>query len=607
MNTRHADPFSPFLDWKDFGQFADDATSRFAERIAFRYRTRGERKFAEWSYARVGAEAKALAAFLRSRGLSAGDRVVIWSDNRPEWCVAYLGLVAAGYVAVPVDALLPEEDAARIYAAAEASAAIASVRHAERLAAALGRSSPLPLVVGTDGEPGTECARTVFSWSKAVALGVESPVAGTADAGSATAEYRAQKPEALASLIFTSGTTGKPKAVMLSHGGILANIAASIRALPVYPEDSFLLILPLHHTYPTTCAFLSPMAIGASNTICEKVVGKVIVDDARDSVATVVIGVPLLFDKLAAAMAQGVAAKGPAVRVIVGALRAIGRESLALGFRGPARALLRSVRAGAGFGSVRFMVSGGGPLSGRTARAFDEFGFDLVQGYGMSENGPLISVNPLQARDNRSVGLPVSRTSARIAAGGDAAAAGGAEDGAEDGVGEIQVRSPSLMLGYWRDPEATAKAFTEDGWLRTGDLGRIDDRGYIFITGRIKSLIVTTGGKNVYPEEIEALFEGSAIVREILIVGKKKGEEEGEEVAALIVPDLESLAAESAGKAPGDLELRELVKAEIARVNRSLPSYKKITDFVVRREEFEKNTSKKIKRFLYADWSRQTT
>ncbi|MDP3178538.1 MAG: AMP-binding protein, partial [Spirochaetaceae bacterium] len=474
MNARHADPFSPFLDWNDFGQFADDITSRFAERKAFRYRTRGEREFEEWSYARVGLEAKALAAFLRSRGLSAGDRVVIWSDNRPEWCVAYLGLVAAGFVAVPVDALIPEDDAARIYVAAEASAAIASVRHAERLAVALGQPLTIPLVVGTDGEPVADCARSVFSWAEAVAAGADG----------AAARYRAQTSETLASLIFTSGTTGKPKAVMLSHGGILANIAASIRALPVYPEDSFLLILPLHHTYPTTCAFLAPMAIGASNTICEKVVGKVIVDDARDSGTTVVIGVPLLFDKLAAAMAQGVAAKGPAVRALVGALRAIGRESLALGFHGPARVLLRSVRAGAGFGGVRFLVSGGGPLSGRTSRMFDEFGFDLVQGYGMSENGPLISVNPLQARDNRSVGLPVNRTEARIAAGGEAAAAGGADDG----VGEIQVRSPSLMLGYWRDPEATAAAFTDDGWLRTGDLGRIDDRGYIFITGRIKSL-----------------------------------------------------------------------------------------------------------------------
>jgi long-chain acyl-CoA synthetase len=166
------------------------------------------------------------------------------------------------------------------------------------------------------------------------------------------------------------------------------------------------------------------------------------------------------------------------------------------------------------------------------------------------------------------------------------------------------------MLGYWRDPDATASAFAEDGWLRTGDLGRIDDRGFVFITGRIKSLIVTAGGKNIYPEEIESRFDGSRIAREVLVVGKTaaaRGSLAAEEVAAVIVPDLEAIAADYGRELADDgAAVRELVKAEVERINRSLPPYKKVSDFSVRDAEFEKTSSRKIKRYLYRSWEEAT-
>jgi len=216
----------------------------------------------------------------------------------------------------------------------------------------------------------------------------------------------------------------------------------------------------------------------------------------------------------------------------------------------------------------------------------------------MSENGPLISTNTPRWRDHRSAGLVVSRTKVRIA------------DAGEEGIGEIQVTSPSLMKGYWRDPEATAAAFTPDGWLRTGDLGRIDSRGFIFITGRIKSLIVTAGGKNICPEEIEARFELSRVAREVLVLGKPEDADGGagetvsaEQVAAVIVPDLEAIAEDyGAERARDKAAVLELVRAEIERINRSLPPYKKIGEYRVREEEFEKTSSRKIKRYLYRTW-----
>jgi long-chain acyl-CoA synthetase len=295
-------------------------------------------------------------------------------------------------------------------------------------------------------------------------------------------------------------------------------------------------------------------------------------------------------------MLQGIKARGPAVRIAVGAMRAISRAGVALGLPGVGRALFRGFRAQVGLGTARLLVAGGGPLNAATAGIFDELGFNIVQGYGMSENGPLIATNTPRYHDHRAAGLIVKKTKARIA------------DANEEGVGEIQVTSPSLMLGYWRNPEATAAVFTPDGWLRTGDLGRIDGRGYIYITGRIKSMIVTAGGKNIYPEEIEAYFDGSRVVREVLVVGRSRGSgDAAEEVAAVVVPDLDSIAADQgAAKAADPEAVRELVKAEVERVNRSLPTYKKISDVHVRAKEFDKTSSRKIKRFLYKTWDAAT-
>jgi long-chain acyl-CoA synthetase len=600
----------PTFDWPNFNYMLRDVCSRFSGRTAFRYRSRGARDFEEWSYERLGRESAALASFLLSLGLARGDRVAIWSENRPEWGAAYMAIVAAGLVAVPIDALLTEEEVARVLRAADARAAVASGRFSGRLCELLSEIAGAAAAIGLDGLPAAPpsgkgpSAPTLASWAQVADF----------RGGPGLPAPETIAPEADASIIFTSGTTGAPKGVVLSHAGIIANFDASIHSLPISEEDVFMCVLPLHHTYPTTCSLVSPLAVGAAITIVEKIVGRVIVDDVSDTGGTVMIAVPILYDKLAQALDQGIKAKGAPVRAAVGALRAISRAGCALGLPGLGRILFKGLRARSGLGSLRLLVAGGGPLSASTARVFDELGFCIVQGYGMSENGPLISTNTPRHHDHSSAGLVVKRTEVRIA------------DRNEAAVGEIQVRSPSLMKGYWKDPEATAAIFTEDGWLRTGDIGRIDRRGFIYITGRIKSLIVTAGGKNIYPEEIEALFEGSRVVREALVLGKPaaaarseaqprgdagaEGATVGvvaEEVAAVLVPDLESIEADRGADFAGDAKaLRGLVKAEVERVNRSLPPYKKISDFHLRAQEFEKTSSRKIKRYLYKTWAEAT-
>jgi long-chain acyl-CoA synthetase len=260
--------------------------------------------------------------------------------------------------------------------------------------------------------------------------------------------------------------------------------------------------------------------------------------------------------------------------------------------------MLKFVRKKAGLGTMRMMVAGGGPLNPKTADFFESLGFNIYHGYGMSENGPLISVGSPGFKNNASVGLPVKYTEVKI------------EDPDEYGSGEIVIRSPSIMLGYYENPEATKEVVTEDGWLRTGDLGYRDEMGFLYINGRKKNLIVSSGGKNIYPEEIEKPFDDSRVVGEILVVGRK--EEGGERIFAVVVPNREILSADYPEKVPKEGELsREaldfidgLVKKEIEKVNRTLPPYKKINGFILRQEEFEKNAQKKIRRFLYKEYEK---
>jgi long-chain acyl-CoA synthetase len=261
--------------------------------------------------------------------------------------------------------------------------------------------------------------------------------------------------------------------------------------------------------------------------------------------------------------------------------------------------MLKFVRKKAGLGSIRLMVSGGGPLNPATADFFESLGFNLFNGYGMSENSPLISVGTPGFKDNYSVGLPIKYTEIRIV------------DPDGEGIGEISVKSPSVMLGYFNNSEATKESITEDGWLMTGDLGYRDKKGFLFIAGRKKNLIVSSGGKNIYPEEIEMCFNDSRVVGEILVLGRKD-QTGGEHIFAVAVPNREALSADYPDtiSAEGGLDsgqeefIRALVKKEIEQVNRGLPGYKKIADFVLRHEEFEKNAQKKIRRFLYKSYEK---
>jgi long-chain acyl-CoA synthetase len=240
------------------------------------------------------------------------------------------------------------------------------------------------------------------------------------------------------------------------------------------------------------------------------------------------------------------------------------------------------------------MVAGGGPLSIKTADFFDSFGFNIVQGYGMSENAPLITVNTPRHKRNASVGLPVSYTDVKIL-------------DPTDGIGEIACKSPSVMLGYFENEEATKEVINENGYLLTGDLGYRDEDGFVYIVGRRKNLIVGSGGKNIYPEEVEAHFSGSHVILEVLVVGRKELSYGGELVFAVIVPNYDFIKEDYPGREEDEGFIHDLVKKEVEEANRSLPVFKKISDFTIRKEQFEKNAQQKIRRFLYKSYENSET
>lgn len=571
--------------YPNFRAMFDALCAEHAARPALRMGTPGEAGYRAWSYAELKRDADAAARWLVARGIGDGARAAIIGENSPEWCLAYIAAALAGAVIVPLDASLDAEGAAALAEAASVKAlfyAPSQEAKAERVRAAL----PQVTLVRFDGprDDGTAAAGAAgrFSWSRVASAGES--VAG--DAADALPLPDPARPEDPAVIIFTSGTTGVSKGIVLSHGGVIANVNAALQALFVDERDVFIAILPLHHTYAATCTFLAPLVAGGLIVFPEKLIPTVILRRVREARVSVLIGVPLLFDKIKKGMRSELAKLPRPASALVGGL--IGMCSAFAGAGLPVgRFALSFLRKKAGIASVRLAVSGGGPLAWDTASFYEAIGLNLVQGYGMSENGPLISVNLPDYKDNKSAGLPVKRTELRVAEAG------------PDGIGEIQVKSPSIMLGYLDRPDATAEAMTEDGWLRTGDLGYLDARGFLFITGRSKNLIVTEGGKNVYPEEIELRFEGSPWVREVLVVGRREaGRMAGEEIVAVCVPDWERIAAELPGADP-KAAAEGLVRDEVRRVNRTLPPHMKVEDFVIRDEEFEKTSSRKIKRFLY--------
>ncbi|GAB4253512.1 MAG: AMP-dependent synthetase/ligase [Acidobacteriota bacterium] len=543
-----------------------DLLFQIAERYGDRTALAGKRagRYEPVSYRELRDRVEALATALLHRGFGRGDRIALLAENRPEWAVTYFAVVSLGATIVPLDRDLTAGELSHLLRFSEARALFASSDHLRMLDAGGGLPS-LPLLVRFD---------------EAVGIGEQEYSDLLREGREAVGEDKRRflevniDPDLPAALIFTSGTTGAPKGVVLSHRNIVSNVTGVSYHVAINHDDVLLSVLPLHHTYEATAGFLTALYQGASVYYAESL--RRVADNLREVRPTVLLGVPALFEAMYRRIEAGIVEAGRGKFRLARLAAGIGEK--VLGSRARRRIFSRiHERFG---GRLRLLISGGAAIDPRVVRGFRELGIDFLQGYGLTEYSPIISVNRVDHYKDGSVGLPLPHTEVRIV---------------DD---EIVVRGPCLMQGYYKNAEATAEVIRE-GWLYTGDLGYLDKDGFLFISGRRKSVIVTPNGKNVYPEELESLLNQSPYILESLVWGGPDPDPSKTEVQAIIVPDTQALDAEFGPDGWDETKLQSLIAGEVQRVNRQLARYKRIRRFVLRREEFEKTTTRKIKRYLY--------
>ena len=519
----------------------------------------------QYTYGELAGYILKLAGGLRSLGLKVGDRVGILSENCPEWGLTYLAILNAGGIVVPFDSAWKEMELRNILKMSGIRFIFCSGKYAGVAREIINQLALDTQLIGfePDNAPNLEI------------LAKAEPLIG---------ELRGM--EDPAALIYTSGTTGDPKGVILTHRNILANIEAIIHSIELFSDDIFLSVLPLHHTLEATCGFLLPLCTGLTIVYARSLKSRDILEDIRNNRITCMVAVPLLFEKMYKTIEKKVEESPFPRRLTFQLLYQASR--LGWRFRVKAgRSLFRALREKAGLGSIRLLISGGAPLPADIAKWFNLIGLDFLQGYGLTECAPVVSVHRPHDIRFGSVGSPLPNLVIDI------------DNPSPEGIGEIKVKGPANTPGYL-DNEKASSDLIRDGWLFTGDMGRVS-KGHLYITGRKKNLIVSAAGKNIYPEEIETALLMSPYILESVVLGRKKDNKMGEEIFAAIVPDLERIKSHEKvqGQEPRPEQVQQIIDDEVKSVNDRLADYKRINRFEIRYQEFEKTSSRKIKRNLY--------
>ena len=528
--------------------------SRNADRPAvFTLRKRGSET---WSYADLDGCVDRLARGLRHAGLGRGDRAAIIADNGPEWIAAALAVIRAGGVVVPLDVQLGEKALRHVFGDSTPRFVFTTKNRAERIVACA-ENARIVLLDATDQDE--------RSWRRLLLKNAGAlPKLG---------------PEDHATLFYTSGTTGPPKGVPLTHSNLSVQIDAALATGLTSEDDHLLLPLPLHHVYPFVIGMLAPLTRGLTIVIPQSLTGPQIIRALQEGEINVVIGVPRLYRALYSGIQARLQSAGP---VRGGIARKLLVLSIALRRRFGVRAgkiLLRALHRQLG-SQLRLLTSGGAALDPELAMKLEGLGWQVAIGYGLTETSPLLTFNLPGQAPLDSVGKPIRGVELRIRTTEKEERVGGME-----GQGEVLARGPSVFTGYRNLEEKTREAFTEDGWFRTGDLGFMDNEGNLHLLGRVSTLIVTEGGKKVQPDDVEEAYAEEKAIREIGVL-QKDGK-----LVALIVP---------AGK-QGEQNVERVIREAIERVSRRLPPYQRVSDYALTREVIQRTRLGKIRRHLLSE------
>jgi long-chain acyl-CoA synthetase len=543
--------------YKDLLDLFDTSTKRFPTRVSMRIERNGKKE--QYTYADVRELTLRAAGFLADKGIKPHDRVILWSHNMPEWGLSYFGILKTGATAIPLDPSSNANDVAKYAQSGEASAVIVSQKLADEhpeLAETL-KNKGLHIPVWTFEE--------VFEMPSAneearrLALLPAKVAANT-----------------VASLIFTSGTTGNPKAVMLSHKNFVNMISMLSSILDMDTGDGVLSVLPLHHTFEFSAGFLTPFSNGTQITYLDELSSDELARALENGHVTGMVGVPALWEMLHRRIKTRFRERGDwfadlADNIIEFNAWLRDRTPINLG-----QIVFFPIHQGMG-GRIRYIISGGSALSEKVQKDLHGLGFTILEGYGLTESSPVLTVSrPANKLLKGSVGKPLPGVEVKIS------------EPDENGVGEVLARGQNVMLGYYKNEEATKEAI-QDRWLHTGDLGRIDEDGNLYIVGRAKDVIIDSNGKNIYPDELEELYSKSPYIKELSVVGLPE-ENGGERVACLVVPDYSYDISLSRG------QTNRKVEEHFREVSSSLPFFKRIQTVHFTNFELPRTATRKVKR-----------
>lgn len=503
-----------------------------------------------------------VAAYLKNKGVKTDEKVALTGKNSPEWTIAYLAVLYAGGTVVPIDYQLKNGEIRELLDFSDVK------------------------IIFIDTEKYDDIVSSLSKVEK-ISLSPEKPNYILNLKTDGTASGKMPEEEDLAAILYTSGTTGNQKGVMLTHKNLVSDCFLSQGNMEILDTDVFYALLPLHHSYTMLAVFIEAISVGAEIVFAKKLVVTQILKDLKQGRVTMFLAIPMLFNKMLKALMNGVKEKGVVLYGIIrGLMYVSGFIKKTTGIN-PGKKMFGFLLKKLSLETNRICICGGGPLPSSTFSMFNQLGIDFVQGYGLTETSPIVALNPIEHYKEASVGAVVPGAEMKIA------------DPDENGSGEILIKGPMVMQGYYKNEAATREAFTSDGWFKTGDVGYLDSENYLYLTGRQKSLIVTEGGKNVFPEEIEDHFQLDDEIEQILVRGyilDEKMKTEG--IEALIYPNdeyLEKLFTKS-GDVKSLENVRRIFEIIIDRVNRELLPYKRISKFTILDEPMEMTTTKKIKR-----------
>lgn len=538
------------------------------DRPAYIFKTNEPGKFREITHKEFRNDINALGTKLIDLGLK-DKRIAVISENRYEWGVVYLSVVAGTGVIVPLDKSLPDNEIESLIIRSGVEAIFYSSKYNDIMNKIKEQgNTQLKYFISMDLDKETD---GMLSQKELIAEGKELLNSGNEKFLKAEIDN-----EKMSIMLFTSGTTAMSKAVMLSHKNICANLKDITSVIKLYPEDRFLSFLPLHHTFECTVGFLYPISIGGAIAFCDGI--RHIAENIKEYQITAMISVPILFEAMYKKVIKGIEKKGKLETVQKGIK--ISNTLLKIGID-VRKKLFKDIHNTLG-GKVRLFVSGGAALDPEAEKGFNDLGFTMYQGYGLTESSPVIAAEDDKYRRIGSIGKAFPSLDVKI------------DDPNEEGVGELLAKGPSIMLGYYDNEETTKETIDSEGWLHTGDLAKIDKDGYIFISGRKKFVIVLKNGKNIYPEELETLVNKIEGIKESFVYGKP--EDDGDyKICAKIVYDKDIV--KEIYKIEDENELKEVIWQEIKKINKTMPAYKYIREISLTQKELIKTTTQKVKRF----------